>query len=386
MKILVSSIIDIHRTAHSRLHQFIKHLSVNHEVTVLCINDWWKSKHTNIDLHNKDSDHFFGNVNVMYLTQRHISPILQELFAFNTIQNLKNIDEFDVHLNYNSLITGYFVSRKMNSNIYDIADDLPEMIRTSPQMPFFLKPLGAMVGSIMLQKNISASKKTLYSTNSLKEDYNFPQSKSEYIPNGVDTQLFKRYSSNELKSSLGIDDELVIGFVGALREWVDLEPVFESLQHLSQHLKIKLLIVGEESHLDKNKELARKYSVSDKVIFAGTVPYLDVPKYMSCIDICLIPFKKDSVSKNSLPLKLFEYMACEKPVISTGLPGVINAVGEKVLYASNASEFSDKITYLYNNKEIMYSMGVQGRAYVEKHYDWSIICSRIEKILEECVS
>lgn len=383
MKILVSSIIDIHRTAHSRLHQFIKHLSVNHEITVLCINDWWKSKHTNIDLHNKDSDHFFGNVNVVYLTQRHISPILQELFSFNTIRNLKNIDEFDVHLNYNSLITGYFVSRQIDSNIYDIADDLPEMIRTSPQIPFFLKPFGAKLGSIMLQKNISASKITLYSTHSLKEDYNLPQSKSEYIPNGVDTQLFKLYSSNELKSSLGIDDELIIGFVGALREWVDLEPVFESLQQLSQHLKLKLLIVGEESHLGKNKELARKYSVSDKVIFAGTVPYLDVPKYMSCMDICLIPFKKDSVSKNSLPLKLFEYMACEKPVISTGLPGVINAVGEKVLYASNASEFSDKITYLYNNEEIRNSMGVQGREYVEKHYDWSIICSRIEEILEE---
>jgi glycosyltransferase involved in cell wall biosynthesis len=386
MKILISSIIDIHRTAHSRLHQFIKHLSVNHEITVLCINDWWKSKHTNIDLYSKESDHFFGNVTIVYLTQRHISPILQELFSYNTIRNLKNIDEFDVHLNYNSLITGYLVSKQIDSNIYDIADDLPEMIRTSPQIPFFFKPFGAMLGSIMLQKNISASKKTLYSTNSLKEDYNFPQSKSEYIPNGVDTQLFKQYSSNELKSSLGIDDEFVIGFVGALREWVDLEPVFESLQQLSQHLKIKLLIVGEESHLDKNKKLARKYMVFDKVIFAGAVPYLDVPKYMSCMDICLIPFKKDSVSKNSLPLKLFEYMACEKPVISTRLPGVINAVGEKVQYASNASEFSDRISYLYHNKEVIQMMGVEGRKFVEKYYDWSVICSKIEKILEESAS
>jgi glycosyltransferase involved in cell wall biosynthesis len=144
-----------------------------------------------------------------------------------------------------------------------------------------------------------------------------------------------------------------------------------------------MIIAGEEGQLEKNKELAKKYSVYDKVIFTGTIPYLEVPKYMSCMDICLIPFRNDLVSKNSLPLKLFEYMACEKPIISTKLPGVINAVGEIVLYASNASEFTDKILYLYNNEPARQALGIEGRKFVEKDYDWSVICSKLEKILEE---
>ncbi len=196
MNILITSIVDINKTAHNRLHQFIKYMSTNNDITVLCINDWWKSNQTNVNLYTKGFNKSFENVNTIYLTNRRISPILQELLSYNTVRKLKKMDEFDVHFNYNSLITGYFVSKQVNSNVYDIADDLPEMIRTSPQIPFFLKPFGAMLGSMMLKKNISASKKIVYITESLKDDYNFPQLKSEHIPNGVDTKLFRKYPSN----------------------------------------------------------------------------------------------------------------------------------------------------------------------------------------------
>jgi len=43
VKILVSSIVDLSKTSHNRLHQFIRHLSRNHSITVLSINDWWKN-------------------------------------------------------------------------------------------------------------------------------------------------------------------------------------------------------------------------------------------------------------------------------------------------------------------------------------------------------
>lgn len=386
MKILITSIVDINKTAHNRLHQFIKHLSKKNEITVLCINDWWKLKQTDVNLYTKEFDQFLDDINVIYLTNKKRSPILQELFSYNAIRNLNNIDDFDVHFNYNSLITGYFVSKKMNLNVYDIADDLPEMIRTSPQIPFFLKTLGAILGAKMLQSNIGSSKKITYITDSLKEDYNLPTLKAEHIPNGVDTELFRNYSSESLKSSLDMDDTFIIGYVGVLREWVDLEPVFRAMKQLGSRLNIKMLVVGEEGYLEENKKLVEEYGLSDKVIFTGTVPYFEVPKYASCMDVCLIPFKNDAVSKNSLPLKLFEYMACEKPVISTRLPGVLDAVGNRVLYASNDGEFSENILHLYNNKELGQKLGFEGRKFVEKNYDWSVICHKLEKILEESLS
>jgi len=139
--------------------------------------------------------------------------------------------------------------------------------------------------------------------------------------------------------------------------------------------------VGGGVGYEKNVELAKEYDLLKNVIFTGTVPYTQVPKYISCMDVCVIPFKFDAVSQNSLPLKLFEYMACEKPVISTKVEGIIESVGDMVLYASNTSEYMSEITKLYNDEELRRRLGSEGRMFVEKNYNWSNITSKLEKIL-----
>jgi len=101
------------------------------------------------------------------------------------------------------------------------------------------------------------------------------------------------------------------------------------------------------------------------------------------MDVCVIPFKLDAVSQNSLPLKLFEYMACEKPVISTKVEGIMTAVQNRVLYASNSEEYRNKIIELYEDEELRRSMGSEGRIFVGKNYDWSKIISKLEKVLKD---
>jgi glycosyltransferase involved in cell wall biosynthesis len=257
------------------------------------------------------------------------------------------------------------------------------MIRTSPQIPYPLKSVGYTLGYKMLKDNISCSKKVTYITNSLKEDYKLPNSKAEYIPNGVDTELFNEFHVEMLKSSLNLDGDFVIGYVGALREWVDLEPIFKAMSLFDPNIHLKFLLVGAEGGLQRNKILAEKYVVSEKVIFTGTIPYYQIPKYVSCMDLCLIPFKKDAVAKNSLPLKLFEYMACKRPVISTRLPGVVDAVGDRILYASDYREFYEKIICLYDSDSSRRLMGTEGRDFVVNNYEWSVICGKLNRVLEE---
>lgn len=381
-KLFISSIVDLKKTPHNRVHQIIKHLHKKHEITAFCINDWWKGKQMNAPEYSKDFNNFLDEIEIIYMTDRSVSPVLQEVSSFRSIKKM-DLKEFNVHFNYNTLVSGHFISKEINSSVYDIADDLPEMIRTSPQIPCFFKSIGYMLGSKMLKDNISCSKKVTYITNSLKENYNLPNSKAVYIPNGVDTELFNVYSPDILESSFNLDGEFIIGYVGVLREWVDLEPVFKAMSLFSPTLNIKFLIVGEEGGLQRNKMLAKDYGVSDKVIFTGSVPYYQVPKYISCMDVCLIPFKKDAVAKNSLPLKLFEYMACKRPVISTRLPGVVDAVGDRIMYASDYKEFYEKIICLYNSDSSRQSMGTEGRDFVVNNYEWSVICEKLNKVLEE---
>ncbi|MEA3325559.1 MAG: glycosyltransferase family 4 protein [Euryarchaeota archaeon] len=390
MKILITSIVDLKKSAHnSRLHQFLMYLSKNHEITVLSINDWWKAEWDDKSKeYGEDFEDLFDKISSIYLTEKKISPVFQEMYSIKTVDNLlrkARYRDFDVHFNYNALISGYAVAKKMKSvgvnTIYDVADDLPEMIKTSPQVPNLLRPIGYFIGDLVMKKNIHISTKVSYTTDSLRSSCKIPSNKSELIPNGVDTKLFRKYPSDDIRKELGINNAFVIGHVGVLREWIDLEPLFISVKQLSEKLDINLLIVGGGVGYEETMKLARKYGLLKNAIFTGTVPYTQVPKYISCMDVCIIPFKLDAVSQNSLPLKLFEYLACEKPVISTKVEGITATVQNRVLYASNSEEYKNRIIELYNDEDLRKKMESEGRKFVEKNYNWSLITSKLEKIL-----
>ena len=374
MKILVSSIVDLKKSQHNRPHQFVRYLSKKHEVTVLSINDWWKGGQDDLDSYSSEFSDVFKRVEYYYLTDKKVSPIIQELLFRKRIKEILK-EDFDVHLNYNTLISGYIAAKKLKT-VYDIADDLGAMIKASPQIPRFLRPFGGALGDYMMRKNIERAEKVTITTDLLKRSYNIPNDKCEVIPNGVDTTLFRNY--RDTKEELGLDG-FIIGYVGVLREWVDLGPVFLALKGLDKG--INMVVVGKEGQFQENVDLAKRYGVSDRVTFTGMVPYSQVPKYISAMDVCLIPFKANAISESALPLKLFEYMACEKPVISTELPGVKAVVGSKETYAENEEEYKDKIMALYKDDDLRGLMGKNGREFVEIDYCWEKIVERMERVL-----
>lgn len=378
MRILITSIVDLRKTAPNRLHHFIKYLSKKHEITAVCINDWWKAKLVDTSKYYQDFMEIFNNIEIKYITEKRISPFKQEFFSPKLMKLKNDFNDFDVIFNYNTLISGYYVAKELKlPMVYDLADDLPEMIANSPQIPRVLRLFGRFVGQYMLKKNVAISRKITGISRILQDSYSIPNEKFELVPNGVDTKLFRRVKS-DLKAELELEDYFVLGYVGVLREWVDLRPVYQAIRNLND---VKLLIVGEEGMLSENKELIRRYRVEDKVIFTGTVPYTKVPLYISVMDVCLIPFKQNAISQNAVPLKLFEYMACEKPVISTNLKGVREAVGDRVLYANTEQEYKDCIKTLMSSPEFANELGKRGREFVVENYEWSKIAEKLEEII-----
>lgn len=375
MKILITSIVDLKKSQHNRPHQFVKYLSKNHEITVLSINDWWKGKQGDLTSYSSDFN-FLNSIDYLYLTNKRISPILQELFFHKQIKKIQN-DEFDIHLNYNSLISGYKVSKNIKT-VFDLADDLPQMIKYSPQIPKHLRYYGMKLGEYYLKKNIKESKYVTLTTDKLKEKYEIPNEKTNIIPNGVNTEDFRNILN--AKEDLGLSG-FIIGYVGVLREWVDLIPVYRALKLLNN--EIKLLIVGKEGRFKENIELVQKLGLSERVIFTGMIPYSQVPKYISAMDIGLIPFKNDSITNNALPIKLFEYMACEKPVISTPNSTINSYIGDNIYYASNTKEYAEIIELYYDDKELRIKKGKKGRKISEEH-DWKELAKHLENLLIEC--
>lgn len=378
MKILITSIVDLKKSQHNRPHQFVKYLSKNHEITVLSINDWWKGDQGDLKAYSSLFDDFLDDVDYRYLTDRKISPVLQEVLFTKKIKELKR-EPFDVHLNYNSLVAGYRISKYFET-VLDLADDLTEMIRQSPQIPGFLRSVGGLMGDYYIKKDIDMAKYVTLTTSEIGETYHVPMEKTEIVPNGVDTQDFKYYKNS--KEELGLDG-FILGYVGVLREWVDFKPVFKALKSLNSD--IKLLIVGSEGNLKESKELAKEFGVEDRVIFTGMIPYSDVPKYVSAMDVGLIPFNLSKVSHNALPLKLFEYMACNKPVISTEIDSLKSKFPKEILYTKTNEDYVDKIKMVYEDQLLSRKLGKSGRKIAEKH-NWEHITTKLEEVLLKAVS
>jgi len=384
MKILVTSIVDLDKSAYNRLHEFVKYLSQRHDITILSIKDYWKASQTNVKLYAQGLEDTLEKVNLEYFAQRKISPIFQEVTSAATIGRLLkriNYQTFDIHFNYNTLISGYCIAKKMRSigvnTVYDIADNLPAMIRNSPQIPFMLRPLGKFVGNVMVAKNMKIASKVVYVTSSLSKMYPAPQSKAVIIPNGVDIDLFHTRTPSQLRKELGLDGAFVLGFVGVLREGVDFEPVFAAVKELNNDgHSTKMLIVGENGGLSKNKAMAQHYEISEKVTFTGAVPYTQVPRYHSCMDACLMPLK----FSNAQPLSVLQCLASSKPVISTK---PLEIPHNLVLYACDKEEYKERILQLAKNPELRQEMGSAGRKYVEENHSWADIALRLEAILEE---
>lgn len=370
----MTSIVDLKKSQHNRPHEFLKYLSENHDVTVLSINDWCKGAQGDLESYASEFSDIFNRVEYYYLTEKRVSPVFQELFFKNKIKKVLK-EGFDVHFNYNSLVAGYEVARRLET-VFDLADDLVAMIRESPQIPSLLKPFGGYLGKLSLEKNVEKAEMVTLTTEELKKNYCIPDEKVEIIPNGVDTDLFRNHDG--AKEDLGLDG-FIIGYVGVLREWVDLEPVFKALRELNK--EIKMIVVGKEGRFCENLELAKKHGVEHRVIFTGMIPYSKIPKYVSAMDVCLIPFKLSAISQAALPLKLFEYGACERPIISAEIPAVKAVLGDNVLYASHEKEYREKIMMLYQDQDLRRRLGRKGREIVEGNYNWRKNVKKLESVL-----
>lgn len=370
----MTSHVDLRNSQHNRPHEIVRHLAEKHDVTVISINDWWKSSQDNLEKYRQEFEDVLGKIRYIYLTERHASLAAQELLSRGPLREILK-EDFDVHLNYDGLFVGLSASKKYPT-VMDLADDVAAMMGESSQIPKSLRPLARGIGRAMIGKNVKKAKYVTLSTAGLKALYKVPENKARVIPNGVDPDRFRYYGDTRRELNLG---GFNVGYVGVLREWVNLEPVFRALETMNS--EINMIVVGKEGRYDENISLAKQCGVSNRVNFTGMIPYRDIPRYICAMDVCIIPFEISATADSAVPLKLFEYMACERPVISTPIRGVESIAGDSILYVRGADEWADAISRLYEDDKLRTELGKRGRRIVEDGYTWERITSEFEAVL-----
>ena len=211
--------------------------------------------------------------------------------------------------------------------------------------------------------------------------YKIPRDKIDVIANKVNIDLFRPYDRDSMLELLGLDRNYrYICFIGKIVSWQGLENLVKASKFV-RHRDVKYLIVGDGPVKEELILLTRQLDVYDKFIFTGLVPYEDVPFYISAGDICVAPFVKGRLAS---PLKIFEYMACERPFISSIIDGLDEIIkksnGGVIVTPENPIELADAIDNLLNDNARATRMGVHGRNYIlDTSYTWD---KNIDMILE----
>ena len=298
----------------------------------------------------------------------------------------RQIKEFkpDVIIGF-GILNSYLAVKAARKNnlpfVYHWLDVLHWLI---PFKPF--QPLGKFIESRTLRQ----SDKVVVVSDKLKEfvtKLGAEPERIEIVKPGISLTKFNPAISGEtVRKQYGIKkDDVTLLFMGWLYHFSGLKEVALELARTKRE-NIKFLVVGEGDAFDDLQRTQKEHSLQNTLILTGRRPYEEIPGLIAAADICLLPADpKEKIMHDGLPAKIYEYMAMQKPMISTRLPGVMREFGEGngVIYVDRPEDTVNKAMELVGSGQIR-ELGLRARQFVES-YSWDKITTQFERILEESV-
>ena len=205
---------------------------------------------------------------------------------------------------------------------------------------------------------------------------NVDHDKLYVTPMGVD--LHNRFIPPETQENKG-----VLLFVGRLIEQKGLQYLIDALPLiLKKHPKACLRIAGDGPEKNNLKSRCVTLGISDHVHFLGSVKNDLLPALYQTTNVVVFP----SVIAEGFGLVLVEALGCECAVIVTDLPAmqdiIVDGKTGLVVPQKNIRQLAKKVILLLNGDELGRSLGREGRSFVLKHYDWSIIEQKYVDLIE----
>ena len=211
--------------------------------------------------------------------------------------------------------------------IYQCMDDLSQVSYTAKH------------GVRLENEIISNANITLCTSRELTRIKSNISDKVHFHPNAADVELFKTAATEVLTRPSGMyfDDKKIIGFTGSIEYRTDFELLYKIAKY--HYDKIVYLIgpVAGDEHIKRGLTKLRN------VIFAGAKSLNELPAYLQYFDCCMIPYKVNKLTASIYPLKINEYLAAGKPVVSTNFSADIASFRNYIYIGDTHEEFIDLI-------------------------------------------
>lgn len=185
--------------------------------------------------------------------------------------------------------------------------------------------------------------------------------------NGVDVKHFQQpVNWNLVPENLrGVlkEKKPIVGYFGAIAVWFDYDLIYEAAKKRPNY---NFVLIGPQyGDLEKTNAAVTKLSKLKNIIFTGTIDYKILPNIANNFTIATIPFLLNDITESTSPIKLFEYMAMGKPVVTTAMRECLKYPDVKISHNSeeyiqiiddlireitgpNAAEYKDRLIQVAN--------------------------------------
>jgi glycosyltransferase involved in cell wall biosynthesis len=220
-----------------------------------------------------------------------------------------------------------------------------------------------LIYALQEQYTLKTANAIICTTNNLKRilstEFAINESKLFVIPNAA-TDV----SKTDLRRDSGVPDKFAkcnctrVLYTGQFYPWKGVDLIIESASYLPESFRVYL--VGGNNDDDKNRllEVARKSGVLERVIFIGQVTFAEARRLQINADILILSLAPGNVESDKFtsPIKIFEYMASNRPIVAPNLPMIREVLehGRNAwLYdANNPEDLASAIKYIASNPEI----------------------------------
>ena len=230
---------------------------------------------------------------------------------------------------------------------------------------------------VKLEQEMVSKADVTFTTSSELRRLMLPFNKEVYVvPNAADVSLFKTALTSDLprpKEIANVTKPIVI-YTGHLEHRTN----FDLLKYVvGEHPDKLFLMVGP---VTLEQQLLDELHAMPNILFAGSKNIRELPAYLKHSDVAIIPYKHNKLTRSIYPLKVNEYLAAGKPVVSTTFSDDIMDFQEVIKAVPDAPSFSKAITEsLQENSEEK----VQQRVKFVEHNNWETRTNEILRIVGE---
>jgi glycosyltransferase involved in cell wall biosynthesis len=215
----------------------------------------------------------------------------------------------------------------------------------------------------------------------VKKVYNRP---SKIVRSGVDIELFRDASKEEMRKRHELENDFVLLQVGNLSIRGRQTDSVEALYYLSKRYDSVKLILDGAGSLDALMRLSEKLGVRDKVLFLHSVSDEELAKRYAACDVFVFP------SQITWGLAAIEAIAAGKPVIVSKKVGVSeivqNGVNGMVVDHAKPEEIARQVELLMNNPKLRKRIGENAYEYVKNNLSWEKYAKNMESIFQTTIS